>query len=875
MSTGKKKIVGNFCFFLTLFIFVSAVNILFGEEMEMKPFSFKLSEHPQAKFTLREKNAPVKIITNGFIQDPENPGGKIYKLEILLTNSSYVIFRTPCRVPVFDKLKSSFRCKVVASGRRNILDSCQIGFLADFIPGYSGYVITKRIGLNDGWNTLKIDNIFENCAYGARLVAQRRYKGVNAENLTPYLSTICLYLNGHTGAKFAIYIRDIEISGETVSKRDMRKIVARRWAPAKEKTEQRIKALQKQLESVSKELATAKLPSASGRSWKIRLTEKLNACSGQLANALKRGFIRREAEEQLTAEVNGLAGFDIKGLDKYLQNENNADYLPFVVAPISDRRILPESTVFGGRFGTEIKMTATPGEFEPAGFVISALKPLNKVIAMPSGLKNPENGATIPAAAVDIKLVKCWYQAGTAWVATYQKRDQKVMVPELLLNDDSLVKVDTGKKENYLRLAFPNGEKYVWISNPKEKTDGVYKILENKDFPVKDSSRLLPVDIPGGKNQQFWVTVKVPVDAAPGLYRGKIDLTQAGRPIGKLSLSLKVLPFKLLPPYYTSSIFYRAQLSVKYPEGTISAEYKSEKQLEAELKNMAEHGVSNPICYQLFKNRELLKKYLSLRKLAGMDSRDFYYCYGINVGCDDSLKGREALGNRVKTVLAFLKNYGIDEVYFFARDEAKGKRLKIQRRFWDCVHKAGGKVFATGTTKNNFAAMGDIQDLLVSASNLNKEDAAKWHSKGHSIWSYANPQAGVENPVVYRRNYGILLWQNNYDGAATFAYQSSFGNSWNDFDGSLRDLIFTYPTVDGVINTIAWEGYREGVDDVRYLTTLLNDLEKAKKENKPEKQKIVLKAEKYLRNLKKTDIMKLDLDDMRLRIAGYITELQK
>ena len=25
-----------------------------------------------------------------------------------------------------------------------------------------------------------------------------------------------------------------------------------------------------------------------------------------------------------------------------------------------------------------------------------------------------------------------------------------------------------------------------------------------------------------------------------------------------------------------------------------------------------------------------------------------------------------------------------------------------------------------------------------------------------------------------------------------------------------------YPTVDGMIDTIAWEGFREGVDDVRY-----------------------------------------------------------
>jgi hypothetical protein len=57
--------------------------------------------------------------------------------------------------------------------------------------------------------------------------------------------------------------------------------------------------------------------------------------------------------------------------------------------------------------------------------------------------------------------------------------------------------------------------------------------------------------------------------------------------------------------------------------------------------------------------------------------------------------------------------------------------------------------------------------------------------------------------------------------SATYAYQHSFCNIWNDFDDPVfRDHVFAYPTVNGVIDTTAWEGYREGVDDVRYLTKL-------------------------------------------------------
>ena len=36
-----------------------------------------------------------------------------------------------------------------------------------------------------------------------------------------------------------------------------------------------------------------------------------------------------------------------------------------------------------------------------------------------------------------------------------------------------------------------------------------------------------------------------------------------------------------------------------------------------------------------------------------------------------------------------------------------------------------------------------------------------------------------------------------------------------------RDHVFAYPTSNGVIDTIQWEGWREGVDDTRYVATLI------------------------------------------------------
>ena len=193
-----------------------------------------------------------------------------------------------------------------------------------------------------------------------------------------------------------------------------------------------------------------------------------------------------------------------------------------------------------------------------------------------------------------------------------------------------------------------------------------------------------------------------------------------------------------------------------------------------------------------------------------------------------------------------------------------------QRPAWKTIREAGGKVFVAGQ-HGHFEKVGDLLNLIVMYGIPLKEVAAKWHSAGHKIWCYANPQGGVESPEVYRRNFGLLLWQANYDGASTYVYQHGFGNIWNDFDHpTRRDLNFTYPTVDGVIDTIAWEGYREGIDDIRYATTLKLETEKAKKLKDKGVRELALSAEKYLEEL---DVNR-NLDTVRLEIIDYILKLQ-
>jgi hypothetical protein len=520
----------------------------------------------------------------------------------------------------------------------------------------------------------------------------------------------------------------------------------------------------------------------------------------------------------------------------------------YVVPPITDEKILPTTAIPDNYISNEISIVASPGEYEPTSFVIHALDNIDALEVEATELRGESD--SIPRSNIDIRVVKCWYQAGVQISDT----DNKVLTSELLLKNDSLVKVEGG--ENYLKLA--TGE-YILISSP-DGVSGIPDIPTCDEFPVRDSSSLQTVDIPKDTNKQFWITAKVPGDSPPGSYAGKIQLRTAAGLIGELQLNLEVLPIELSKPYLTYSMYYRAVLAPDWPDGSISAFFKSEQQFRAELENLFNHGVTNPTVYQGF-DEALLGEVLAIREAIGMGNQPVYYL-GLEWGYPPI--------DEVREVSAFARNYNVPQIYFYGIDEPTEQELIDQREHWEAIHAVGGKVFFANYREPpfDFELAGDLLDLFIDAHEPSAEEAAKWHSIGHKIFSYANPHTGEEKPETYRRNSGLLLWQRDYDGEMNYAYQHHRGNIWNDFDyQSYRDHVFAYPTMDGVVDTIEWEGFREGVDDVRYLTTLLKTIEEVKGSRNTSS------AEAWLADLKSSDLTTKDLDAVRSEIIDHLLYL--
>ncbi len=833
------------CFCLSILVSADADPFHYHEDFERRdPVHFWVG------------NGKHEVNFKGVSDEEAHSGKKSFKLDVVLKGGSYHYWQVPLSVPVAGKLKMKGWIKIVAPSKASVGLGPNYIFPPTHHSGCGAFESFKST--NGEWKPIEGD-LVERGESNADGVLRKWVANATGKHVAVFLDRWGIFVYGGNGKRLVCYIDDVTIEGDVPEAKSHEALAEERFESFRNQYQQRVKDWQAAIADARAKLsqfrAQEKFDGGALRllDFTTRSVKEAEAFVGQLS---KTGYAHPNEADEMRQRVEVLE-FALPNLKAILKTGKVKSFVTMAIQPITNKRVLPTSFPIPGLISRKLQATACQGEYEPTSFAVYSFEKLGGLRVEVGELSGP--AGTIPKNAVDVRVVKSWFQ-GKGNIGRNQVR---VLKPELLLKDDGLIRVDLEKKRNFMRHTDDAG-RTTWVDISRDLDEGA-TADDLKELRPRDTEELQPVDVEQDTARQFWLNIHVPENAAPGAYQGKVRLRSANAPEETLSLELRVLPFRLADSPLIYSIYYRSKLSSD-GKPTISSEYKSDEQYLAEVMNMKAHGVLHPSNYQAF--NEGLRKVLEMRKQAGLPQGPFF-SLGIGTGNSGSPASLRSLLARIRKWQKLIREFGYDTLYIYGLDEARGERLLSQRKAWKAAQEAGAKTFVAGY-KKTFEAMGGLLDCLVYAGYPSPEEAKKFHDVGSLIFSYANPQVGVEESETYRRNFGLVLWKAGFDGAMDYAYQHAFGHIWNDFDHHhYRDHVFVYPTINGVIDTLAWEGFREGVDDVRYLATLLKAIKEAEATGKnPES---VSKAREWVNNLDPTG----DLDKLRAEMVGFILGLRK
>jgi hypothetical protein len=580
----------------------------------------------------------------------------------------------------------------------------------------------------------------------------------------------------------------------------------------------------------------------------------------------------------------------------------NSPFIVYDAPALSPEKRLPDTLPSDGTVSDQLSVISTQGEYEASSFVFAPLSDMNSVTLAASELQG--EGGVIPASAIDMHVVKTWYQGGTAWQSYFADPAKDVLVPELLLHDEKLIQVDNARKGNSIRVDYPTGSKYVDISQkPAVKFDRWTE-------PVEDSPTLLPIELKQGESKQMWVTLKVPTSTPAGIYTGTIAITADGAPAGQLTLNVRVLPFELPAPktYYDTNkdfyvMMYHGARLKEYLADTKGNTALVETTLLNQYRNAAEHNLVNlPGPNYTTSDKKTFLRQLELMQQGGLSLNplfgtvqayppyNFFVDYNNYVKAKDTYEANPTETNRLAMVKFYnswrtgTENHklyvadafnvisqavGHTNLYFDGWDEAGWSLLLYEQELWKYTKDVvGAKLFATGNASH--VNLETTEDFINWVGEPSRERADQWHALGADklITNYAAPHIGPENPDLMRQRHGMWLYKANYDATYNYVWFENPLNIWNDNANSyFRAFNFVYPTKTDLIDTIAWEGFREGIDDIRYATKLKQVAADAIASGQQER---VAAANKALNWLEVTDERSTNADLIRLEMINHI-----
>lgn len=493
-----------------------------------------------------------------------------------------------------------------------------------------------------------------------------------------------------------------------------------------------------------------------------------------------------EAASMQTLVVEGKTFVEIPDMDNaklphITEEQRIRGYFAFVCSDYDG--IFSSSVPEGEDITSSVELFMAKNEYEPAVFSVYALRDLEDVRISVTDLIE-EGGKRIRNDAIDIRVVRHWPQRISWNSANYR------IIPEL---------------------------------------------LEHRDA----------IDIAGGTAQQFWLTIKTPIETVSGEYIARVSVIPDNADPMTIALKVNVWSFELkTPPHRKWGIYLDSR---RWANCRLS-------QIEIELRDIREHGISAILFQPISAEHCTVEKgeihvdlsqanvYVEIFKRIGFEGpivlslQDLDVIVSKAIGQEKILYDEQFAKAYYKAIKALAKSaedHEWPEILFHVVDEPANSEEKRRKAviLYKLLKEADCRTFTTADVAFCNEVLDpwiDVRCYSVSyVGKTGRQCAARTHETTAShdaFWWYGSGcYAGQEgNMSANRYLTGVLFWKTGASAQWSWTYQRPYGDPFNDFDGIDKDACITYPAADegNSIPTLQWEGIREGIDDARYIYTL-------------------------------------------------------
>jgi len=355
-----------------------------------------------------------------------------------------------------------------------------------------------------------------------------------------------------------------------------------------------------------------------------------------------------------------------------------------------------------------------------------------------------------------------------------------------------------------------------------------------------------------GATQQFWLTLHAPAQGASGEYSTTVTVHPPGR---KVRVRAAVLPFQLDPP---GEPFFGIFLNPSYLPTEEELQELKQRGFDALLWFWGHYGLK-----VLNEDGRLrldftdLDRFLERVKAAGMkgpialalgnDSVGHYeraLAEAFGLALAPQVRGPKGRSPKVtgdlndarlnalyveglRQLIEHGRARGWPEIVLLPYDEPTEQLMEEYRHRCELIHKKLPGIRIYGVTMDRLAWAEQVaphSDILVANGDFQRIGRLARES-GKAFWTYGSV-AARDSFGGARFRYGLAHWRHRSQGIWFWGYNWYRGDPYDEFDAERGDSewAIVYPPRAGEGNrpipTVAFEGMREGIDDLRYVTTL-------------------------------------------------------